>query len=261
MAGPLILLALEEAFSYNPTQPRTPKGQKGAGQWSKGGVSTGTGHDLWAMNGFSYGATAAVAYLTGTKNYDTQFDSWEGAVGESMLRSIQAQKVRTTKGYSGHSGVPALEVGEVIDIPLMAITPDKKLASIYSGAPEPRSDHSVETVRSKIEETVRSVTQGMDESTSQVIREAFMEIEGKRFARADRFQPSTVYSFTSNKSTPIRPNERVTSGRYRVTAVEQAPIPGMVLWSERDKDFKPGHIQNVTLEFVEDLPIVNRLEE
>lgn len=266
--GSVALSCLMEAFSYSPSQPRIPKGQKGAGRWSPSGVSTNSGHDLWVMNGFSYAATAAAAKITGAKGWDDEYgnDSYAESIAESMLHSIQGSKVRSTPGYSGHTGAPDHQVGDIFEIPLMAITPVKPLAEAYADIDtsykgRSPADHQAEVDR-QTENVLSTISRDSPEynaKTEVAIRNAFSDIHAKStgltgMRQVERFRPATMYKFVSNKSTPIRSNERVVSGRYRVTAVENTPLP-ITLYNPKTFSFSNGYSRTVTLEFVEDLPI------
>lgn len=255
-------------FSYNPSQRRVPAGSKGGGRWTKeGGVEHNTGHDLWIMSGISYDTTAAAARITEAEGQwdDHDSDPWAEDIARSMLAHIQGQKVRTTTYYSGHgAGWGHLKEGDTVDVPLMAITPSRGLAEIYAGSEAP-GKRTAEVRRKEAQDQAQKVLDGLEPDkraeispeAELALRGAFMEINARNqgLRQAFRHNPVTVFKFESNKSTPIRSNERVASGRYVVTGTKRVP-DREVLWDSEKKDFVDSFSQEVTLKFVDDLPIV-----
>lgn len=246
-------------LSYDPRQPRDSKGR-----WtnSPGGREVETGHDLWILSGVSYGATAAAARMTNAEGWDSgDYGPWEQELAKSMLDSIQAQPVRTTRYYSGHTSRPAhLKEGDTFDIPLMAISSSRHTASIYSDTLDLDPKRTAAARTAKVDKEVAKVLSTMSDvrpEIAEAVRGAFLDISARGYGikRPEHYNPPTTYEFVSNKSVPIRPNERVASGRYKVESITREPLPGRVTYDPDTHRYADAYSERIRLSFVEDLKI------
>jgi GNAT superfamily N-acetyltransferase len=242
----------EELAGFNPAQPRDNHGR-----WSETGERVHTGHDLWIMQGYSQGITAAAAALTGLEGWDDRYDKNQLSLAESLLDSINRSKIKTTRAWSGHGRNPiyeSLAVGDTLDIPLMSTTDTEDLAHAYleGSLPAPKGNPFPYPGG----RTTPSVQAILWEAVPVELRP---ELRGSIARDAADFDPPNLLVFDSHRSTPIRAAERVTSGRYRVSAVEDGPkLPGTWRWEGDGTDpvqLVEQHARQIRLEYVAPLKI------
>lgn len=216
------------------------------------------------MGGSAEITTGAYDLMNGTE--DAGNDARD--VARHMIDSINSQPIKSTRLYSGHVLDSKPEVGDVIDVPLMAVAHARGLAEAYAGAfsdskaPNPAMDPKKndalsvlrvihETMNPGVPKTDREIWDEGDPNIKQMVTRRYKAI-GPNTYRPTR----TVYEFQTSRSANVTKGlERATSGRYRVTEVRQEPIKGTWLYDTTKADFVPEMVTRVKLEYVEPISI------
>jgi hypothetical protein len=203
---------------------------------------------LWTWEGVSVPVTEAAVDVTGTKG-----DLWFGSDDPDrldadhlsalqLLDEVQASPMADRVLWSGHPvnrGFYDLAEGEEVDVPLLATSPSIDVAAAYAEPPARRGDDVVRGLA--------QVSPDEFDMMSDAINKGQVHVPTTP-------APRSIVQFDSAKALPVRTGEALTSGRFKVTKVEDIDDPDGAWWWDGEQ-FQQSKARITHLGFVGDLDV------
>jgi hypothetical protein len=223
----------------------------------------------WTYQDVSVDLTTAAAEMTGVADMpgsgwwsDDVDDATTDDYAKALLDEIREQDLTTMTLWSGQPirlVFGSAEAGDVVAVPLMALSPSRGVAQSYASGDgrkwiqDPTGRLALQWEQGDEKKRADLATAVTDPAIGPLLLGDNRTLRTEPATGTDR---NLIVQFATAKVAPIRNFEGITSGQYRVKSVQDVPDPdGLAYWDAEAGEFRHTPARLVTVEFVDDLSV------
>jgi hypothetical protein len=223
----------------------------------------------WTYQDVSVDLTTAAAEMTGVADMpgsgwwsDDVDDATTDDYAKALLDEIREQDLTTMTLWSGQPirlVFGSAEAGDVVPVPLMALSPSRSVAQSYASGDgrkwiqDPTGNLALQWEQGDEKKRADLATVLADPAIVPLLLGDNRTLRTEPATGTDR---NLIVQFATAKVAPIRNFEGITSGQYRVKSVQDVPDPdGLAYWDAEAGEFRHTPARLVTVEFVDDLSV------
>ena len=223
----------------------------------------------WTYQDVSVDLTTAAAEMTGVADMpgsgwwsDDVDDATTDDYAKALLDEIREQDLTTMTLWSGQPirlVFGSAEAGDVVAVPLMALSPSRSVAQSYASGDgrkwiqDPTGNLALQWEQGDEKKRADLATVLADPAIVPLLLGDNRTLRTEPATGTDR---NLIVQFATAKVAPIRNFEGITSGQYRVKSVQDVPDPdGLAYWDAEAGEFRHTPARLVTVEFVDDLSV------